>query len=246
VKKRQRTSNLQKNNESHIFLVSTTNTDDHEDVRSPNFQQNTEIGTLTTLSIVYMMLQNIDNVAYQFWSIHTLLRCHIGEKVMPAIADSIVSIMKWHPHNIHLQLICLDLLYLLTACSRDLRVLIASNEHRDLTYILDLMENESSNRYLQQIGLGFLSLIAEDEHGRKAIFEEGGMARIVSSLQLHKDDPFVQCNGSAVLCWLVHSNEYQQLEVQPTRLTVELTSILLEQLSKHMNDPCIFGKLDTL
>ena len=246
MKKRQRISEAQQNQVSRIVLVSTTNSAEHEDVVANHLlQENTKIGTIRALSIMYMMLQNIDNVAYQFCGIYILLRCHLEERFMPAIADSIISIMKWHSNNIHLQIVCLDLLYLLTTYSQELRVMIASNEHHDLTYILNLMEKESSNnnRHLQQIVLGILSLIAEDEHGRNAIFEEEGMARIISSLLLHIDDPLVQCNGSAVLCWLVHSNEYQQqLQGQSQRLTVELTDFLLEQLSKHMNDSSIFGK----
>jgi len=152
--------------------------------------------------------------------------------------------------NLHLKsteftMLSIHMLNALASRDYELRQLIFRRKE-DLASLIELLETRAPNSCLQRIGMALLSLIAEDDIGRERICEARGFERILHILKLHMGDKSVQCNATASLCWLLHT-ENRVRNSQSTRIgetaVTECFEVMTILLLQHIQDPAIFGML---
>jgi hypothetical protein len=149
--------------------------------------------------------------------------------------------LEIHFHSSPFQIVCLDLLHLLANSFPDVIRVIASGESSAVGILFKM---RASNPLLQRLIMALLSLIVENDAGRRAIFNQGGVEHVVQTIRTSEEDPMILCNATAVLSWLLHSKHDADEMRQPSslRLHHDLVKIMLTILKRHLKDAKVFGE----
>lgn len=149
--------------------------------------------------------------------------------------QTIVKAMMYHPQNVELRYLGLDILRILVQFSAEQRAIVGTQ----LVPILGILKVNLKDFWLQQVGLALLSWIIEEEDSRDVVIKEGGVLHVIQAMQQHPACTAVQCNGSATLCWCIHKNApgvRYLFGSQP-----QGTTTILQTMRRYLSNSLIFG-----
>jgi hypothetical protein len=161
----------------------------------------------------------------------------IGERgAVPVLLDALCH----HSESLRLQYLGLNILRALSSCSSASRLFI-SQHATHLSSILNILETRLDDSIISQIGLSLLSWIVEDKSSRATVVQAGGISLVLKAMQHHLLDQCVQCNGSATLCWLIHTGGQEEARDAFLSTDTDGVGIILQAMSQYIDSPSVFG-----